>query len=74
MLGNHEPDRNLEELTDDEIYAAILYLELDQSSANKRSGDTVTTKKENDDKGVLICVCLYIALFGSLALLWLYLK
>jgi hypothetical protein len=47
MLINPEPDRNIEELNDDEIYAAIRYL-VDLRSANKQSNDTATTK-ENDD-------------------------
>ena len=29
MLTNHEPDRNIEDLTDTEIYDAIRYLEPD---------------------------------------------
>jgi hypothetical protein len=33
MLANYDPDRNIEELTDTEIYAAIRYLEPDTSSA-----------------------------------------
>jgi hypothetical protein len=61
-----EPDRNIEELTDDEIYAAIRYLEPDPGSASKQSDDSATTE-ENDRNGVVICVCLYIALLGCLA-------
>jgi hypothetical protein len=71
MLTNPEPDRNIEELNDDDIYAAIRYLEPNPSSANKQSDDS-TTIKENDDNGVVICACLYIALLGSLAVFWLY--
>jgi hypothetical protein len=73
MLTNPEPDRNIEELNDDEIYAAIRYLELDPRSASKQSDDTATTE-ENDHNGVVICVCLYIAVFGCLAVFWLYLR
>ena len=71
MLTNPEPDRNVEELNDDEIYAAIRYLEPAPRSANKQSGNIDTTK-ENDDNSVVICVCLYIALRSCLAILWLY--
>jgi hypothetical protein len=37
MLTNPEPDRNIDELNDDEIYAAIRYLELLPGRANKHS-------------------------------------
>jgi|HubBroStandDraft_1064217.scaffolds.fasta_scaffold00561_18 hypothetical protein len=73
MLTNPEPSRNIEELNDDEIYAAILYLEPDPVSASKQSGDTATTR-ENDDSGVVICVCLYIAVLACLAVFWLYIR
>jgi hypothetical protein len=66
MLTNPEPDRNIEELNDDEIYAAIRYLELDPRSASKQSDDTATTE-ENDHNGVVICICLCIAVLGCLA-------
>jgi hypothetical protein len=73
MLTNPEPDRNIEELNDDEIYAAIRYLEPGPRSASKQSDDTATTN-ENDDNGVVICVCLYIAVLACLAVFWLYLR
>jgi hypothetical protein len=73
MLTNPEPDRNIEALNDDEIYAAIRYLELDLGSTSKQGGDTVATK-QNNDNGVVICVCLYIALLVCLAIFWLYLR
>ena len=73
MLTNPEPDRNIEELNDDEIYAVIRYLEPDPRSASNQSNDTATTR-ENADNGVVICVCLYIALLGCLAVFWLYLR
>jgi hypothetical protein len=73
MLTNPEPDRNIEELSDDEIYAAIRYLELDPRSASKQIDDTATTE-ENDHNGVLICGCLYIAVLVCLAVFWLYFR
>jgi hypothetical protein len=73
MLTNPEPSRNIGELNDDEIYAAIRYLDVDPRSASTRSDDTGTSK-ENDDNGVVICVGLYIAVLGCLAVFWLYLK
>lgn len=59
MLINDESDRNIEELTDEEICAAIMYLE-PHSDANEQTRDN----------GVLICVCLYIALLAGLAFVW----
>jgi len=73
MLTNPEPDRNIEELNDDEIYAAIRYLEPASRSESSQSDDTATTKQD-DDKSVVICVCLYIAVLGCLAVLWLYFR
>jgi hypothetical protein len=72
MLISPDSDRNIEELNDDEIYAAIRYLESDPRSASKPSNDTATT--ENDDNGVVICVALYIAVLGCLVVFWLYFR
>jgi hypothetical protein len=73
MLTNPEPDWNIEELTDDEIYAAIRYLEEAPTSARTQSDDTATNEV-HDDHGVVICVCLYIAVLGCLAVFWLYMR
>jgi hypothetical protein len=73
MLTNPEPNRNIEELNDDEIYAAICYLEPAPRSPGEQRDDTATTD-EYDDNGLAICVCLYIALLGCLAILWLSLR
>jgi hypothetical protein len=70
MLTNPEPDRNIEELNDDEIYAAIRYLEQDPRGASQQNYHTSTTA-DNDRKGVVICICLYIAVLGCLAVFWL---
>jgi len=67
MLTNHEPDRNIEDLTDTEIYDAIRYLEQDPKSAKEMDEDD-----RESDNGVVIYVCLYIALLGCLAFVWLY--
>jgi hypothetical protein len=66
MLTNQEPDRNIEDLTDTEIYNLIRYLEPNPQSANEMDGD------RDKDNGVVICVCLYIALLGCLAFVWLF--
>lgn len=67
MLTNQEPDRNLEDLTDTEIYDLIRYLETNPQSANEMDGDL-----DDKDSGVVICVCLYIALLVCLAFIWVY--
>jgi hypothetical protein len=61
MLENQEPDRNIEEVDDAEIKTAIHYLDPELKSA----------QEQNNDNGVVICVCLYIALLGCLAFVWL---
>ena len=66
MLINHEPDRNIEGLTDTEIYDAIRYLEPDPKSAKEMDDDD-----REKDNGAVICVCLYIVLLGCLAFVWL---
>jgi hypothetical protein len=67
MLANHEPDRNIEDLTDTEIFDAIRYLEPHPNSAKE-----MDEGNQEKDYGVVICVCLYIALLGCLAFIWLY--
>jgi hypothetical protein len=67
MLTNQEPDWNIDDLTDTEIHAAIRYLEADARTGDKRDADD-----RDKDNGVVICVCLYVALFISLAFLWFY--
>ena len=67
MLANHEPDRNLEDLSDTEIYDAIRYLEPDQERANEMGGDD-----QDQNNGAVICVCLYAAILVCLAFVWFY--
>jgi hypothetical protein len=67
MLTNHEPDRNMEDLTETEIYDAIRYLEPDPQNANEMDGDD-----RNKDNSVVVCICLYSALLVCLASLWFY--
>jgi hypothetical protein len=62
MAKKHESKWNIEDLSDAEIDDAIRYLETELSS---------TTEQDNDH-GVVICVCLYILLFGCLAFFWFY--
>lgn len=65
MLTNQEPDRNIEDLTDTEIYDAIRYLEPDPKRAREMDGDD-----RDKDNGVVICICLYSALLLCLAFVW----
>jgi|HubBroStandDraft_6_1064221.scaffolds.fasta_scaffold1891581_1 hypothetical protein len=79
MLANHEPDRNVEDITDSEIYTAIRYLDAAERSTEVQNREAqnraVRNREEQDaDNGVLICVCLYIAMAACLAFLWLYWK
>jgi hypothetical protein len=67
MLTNHEPDRNIEDLTDTEMYDAIRYLEPGPTKAKEIDEDD-----REKDNGVVISVFLYIALLGCLAFVWLY--
>jgi hypothetical protein len=62
MAKKDEWKWNIEDLTDAEIYDAIRYLEHDRG----------TGEEEDNDRGVVICVCLYIVLFVGLTCLWLY--
>jgi hypothetical protein len=71
MLTNHGPDRNIEDLTDTEIYDAIRYLEPDPRGAHEQNDDFATTD-QNDNKGVVICVFLYVAVLACLAFVWFY--
>lgn len=67
MLTNYDSDWNIDDLTDTEIYAVIRYLEPDPRNATEQD-----TGGDNKDKGVVICVCLYIALSVCLAFFWFY--
>ena len=67
MLTNQEPDWNLDDLTDTEIYAAIRYLEPGLTNAHQLDADG-----QDKDNGVVICVCSYIFLLGCLAFMWFY--
>ena len=74
MLTNYEPDWNIEDLTDAEIYAAIRYLEPDPISADEHNDGQKDeyNDEQNDDNGVAICFCLYVVLLGCLAFVWFY--
>ena len=67
MLTNQEPDWNIDDITDAEIYAAIRYLEPESRSAGEQDSDG-----QGRDNGVVICVCLYVALSVCLAFLLFY--
>lgn len=67
MPANYDPEWNIEELTDTEIYAAIRYLEPDPRNANQQD-----THDHNKDNGAVFCVCLYVALLSCLGFFWFY--
>jgi hypothetical protein len=67
MLTNHEPDRNIEDLTDTEMYDAIRYLEPDP-----KSGNAIDRDYQDKDNGVVICVVLYVALLVCVVFMWFY--
>jgi hypothetical protein len=67
MLTNQEPDWNIDALTDTEIYAAIRYLEPDPRNAPEQDPND-----QDQDIGVVICVCLYTALATCLAFVCFY--
>jgi hypothetical protein len=67
MLANYDPDSNIDDLTDTEIYAAIRYLEPGTTNA-----DQVDADDQHKDNGVVICVCLYVGLLICFAFLWSY--
>jgi len=60
MLANHEPDWNIDDLSDTEVYAAIRYLEPDPRR---------DAHGQNKDSVVVICLCSFVALL-VLAILW----
>lgn len=61
MLKNYEPDRDMEDLSDAEIYATIHYLD----------SDSLHDKKHNDRAGLAsaIFLILLLAVIGSI---WFY--
>lgn len=60
MLRDQGPDRNMDELTDTEVYNAIHYLETDSQGSN-----------EQDDRAALtIAITFLILLSGAIAFLW----
>jgi len=62
MLTNQEPDRNIEDLTETQIYRAIRYLELCPRNANEKQ----------DDIGALVATIIFVILMLGLGLMLLY--
>jgi hypothetical protein len=59
MLKNHEPDRNLGDLTDTEIYAAIRYLETELPYGEESDGARLAT-----------AVGLFVLVLSALGFVW----
>jgi hypothetical protein len=62
MLRNQEPDRNIGDLTNEEIYSAIHYLE-PHSEWNER---------QEDGGRLTTAIVLLVLLFGVIAFIWSY--
>ena len=62
MLRNQEPDRNIEDLTDEEIYSAIHYLE-EYSQPNE---------EQEDGGGIATAIILLVLTSGIVAFIWFY--
>ena len=62
MAKKHESKRDIEDLTEAEMYDAIRYLEPTSTSGTE----------DNDGSGVVICVSLLILLLGCLGVMWLH--
>jgi hypothetical protein len=60
MAEKHELNRNLEDLTENEIYSTIAYLDPNPGS----------TSEENVDSSLVIC--LWIVLLACLGFMWVY--
>jgi len=67
MREKRESNWNIEDLTHDEIYDLIRYLDPDPRNAYELDADD-----QDKDYGVVICVCLYLLLAGCLSFLWFY--
>ena len=62
MLTNHEPDRNIEDLTEMDIYNAIRYLEPCPRN----------TKEKQDDTAALMAAIVFVILMLGLGFMLLY--
>jgi hypothetical protein len=69
MLMNYDPDSNIDPVTNSEIHDAIRYLDPDRAHPNERHEN-----EQGEDNGVVICVCLYIAMLVCLGFFWIYLQ
>jgi hypothetical protein len=67
MPTNYDPDSNIDDLTDTDIYDEIRYLEADSPKTDDRHADD-----PDKDNGVLVCICLCIAVLICLSFLCLY--
>jgi hypothetical protein len=62
MLTNQEPDQNMDELTDIEVYAAIHYLE----------PDLLHGDGQDDRDGLVVAVTCLMVLLGLIGFIWFY--
>jgi hypothetical protein len=67
MPKSCDPDSNIDALTDTEIHNAIRYLEPNSPSTDDRHADD-----PDKNNGVVVCICLYIAVLICLSFVWFY--
>lgn len=69
MLKDHGPERNIEELSEEEINSAIHYLEPDSQYS---VADSQCNEKQNDRGGLAIAITFLVLLFAAFGFVWFY--
>jgi hypothetical protein len=75
MLKDHEPDRNIEELSDEEINSAIHYLEPDSQypEPDSQCAEKQHSEEQNNDRGSLaVAITFLVLLFVAVGFFWFY--
>jgi hypothetical protein len=72
MLKDHEPDRNIEELSDEEINSAIHYLEPDSQYPEPDSQCSGEHEEQNDRGSLAMAITFLILLFAAVGFVWFY--
>ena len=69
MLKDHEPNRNIEELSDEEINSAIHYLEPDPQYPEP---DSQCSEEQNDRASLALAITFLVLLFAAVGFFWFY--